>query len=102
MRRFEYLFKGLLNIAEQFGSVVATTVETRLLVLRDALRIEVRHAGFLLALAIVLGACVVIALVCAAAAILMACWDSHRVLATALIGAGFSCLALGLILVMRR
>lgn len=102
MRRLDFLLSGLMDIARQFGGVVAATVEERLLVLRDALRIEVRHLGATLVLAIVLAACVILALVCAAAAILMASWDTHRVLATSLVGAGFVLIALALNATMRR
>lgn len=102
MRRLDFLLSGLMDIARQFGSVVATTVEDRLLILRDALRIEVRHVGATIVLAMVLAACVILALICVAAAILMASWDTHRVLATSLVGVGFIAMAIALGVAMRR
>jgi len=92
----------LLELAERLGASAAGYLATRLQALRAAVRSEVRRAVTATALAIVAALLVVAAVEFAAAAILIAAWDTHPVLAAASIAAGFLLLAILAMVAMRR
>lgn len=92
---------GILEAMLRLGSSVATTLETRMQRMRSAIRNEVQRAAATLALAIVAAALAVATLLFGAVAILIAAWDTHPVLAAALIAIGFGMMAISAALLMR-
>ena len=92
----------LMESMERLGAAAAGYLSARLLDLRAAVRAEARRAAMAIALAIVAALLLVAAVEFAAAAILIATWDTHPVLAAASIAAGFLLLAILAVLAMRR
>lgn len=92
---------GILEAMLRLGGSVATTLETRMQRMRSAIRNEVQRAAATLALAIVAAALAVATLLFGAVAILIAAWDTHPVLAAALIAIGFGMMAISAALLMR-
>lgn len=92
---------GILDAMAHLGGTLATTLEARAQRLRAGIRHEVRRAASTLALAIAAAALGVAALLFGAVAILIAAWDTHPVLAAALIALGFGMLAIVAVLVLR-
>jgi uncharacterized membrane protein YqjE len=92
---------GLLDAMSRLGATMSTSVESRLQRLRAAVRAELRRATAALALALAAAAFAVTALFFAAVAIMIAAWNTHPVMAAALIATGFAMLALVAVLMMR-
>ena len=91
----------ILEAMTQLGATVGASLEKRLGRLRSAVRQEVRRAASAVALAIAAAALGFAALAFGAIAILIAAWDSHPVLAAALLALGFCLLAIIAVLLMR-
>lgn len=92
----------LVEVMERLGAAAAGYFAARLLHLRAAVRAEVRRAAMATALAIVAALLVFAAVEFAAAAILIAAWNTHPVLAAASIAAGFLLLAIVAVVAVRR
>lgn len=92
---------GIVSVMSQLGAAVAANQEQRLEQFRAAVRLEVRRATATLALAIATVALGFTALAFGAVAILIASWDSNRVLAAALIALGFCLLSIIAVLLLR-
>jgi hypothetical protein len=83
----------MIQSVSRVGELVASGIDARVSQLRAALRAEVRRMASSLALALLAAACGFAAFVFGAIAILVASWDSHPALASALIGVGFALIA---------
>lgn len=92
---------GLVETLARLGNVMAAGVESRVGRMRAALRAEVRRAASALALALLAALLGFATLAFGAVAILIAAWDTHPVLAAALVALGFGMLALAALLLMR-
>jgi hypothetical protein len=92
----------LLQSVEQLGASLRDHLARQLLLLRGAVRAEVRRAASAIALALVAAAMAIAAVGFAAAAVLIAAWDTHPVLAAAAIATGFLLLAVTAFLAMLR
>ena len=92
----------LMDSIENLGASLSDKVTTRLLALRAALRAEVRRTVSAAAWAAVAAALAIAGAGFAAAAVLIAAWDTHPVLAAGAIAAGLLVLALAAWLAMRR
>jgi multidrug efflux pump subunit AcrB len=92
---------GLLEAMGRLGANMATSMEARMQRLRAAVRTEVRFAASAFALALAAAAFAVIALFFGAAAIMMAAWNTHPIMAAALIAMAFTILAVVAALLLR-
>jgi uncharacterized membrane protein YqjE len=91
----------LLASIEKIGASVGTVVEDKVHTLRRAVRAEVRRAVSAAMFGMLASLLAFTALEFAAVTILIAAWDTHRVLAAGLIAAGFLVLAIAALCVMR-
>jgi uncharacterized membrane protein YqjE len=94
-------FSLLLDSIERIGASVGRLVEDKLHALRTAVRGEMRRAASALMWGVLTALLAFMALEFAAVTLLIAAWDTHRVLAAGLIAAGFLVLALAALLAMR-
>ncbi len=92
---------AMLGAMEQLGASVGAGMQGRLHRLRQGVRREVRRAAMALAAAIAVTAFGLAALVFGAVAILIGAWNSHPVLAAALISLGFALLMIIALLLVR-
>lgn len=92
---------GLLDAMGRLGATMAASVETRFERMRAAIRTEVRLAASAFAFAIAAAAFLVAALVFGAIAVMIAAWNTHPVLAAALIATGFGMMAIVAVLMLR-
>jgi uncharacterized membrane protein YqjE len=92
----------LMDSIEHMGAALTSQLTTRLDALRAALRAEVRRAVSAAAWAAVAAAMAIAGVGFAAAAVLIAAWDTHPVLAAGLLAAGLLVLAAAAFLAMRR
>ena len=91
----------LLASIEKIGASVGTLVEGKVHALRSAVRAEVRRAVSAAMFGMLAALLAFTALEFAAVTILIAAWDTHRVLAAGLIAAGFLLLAIAALCAMR-
>jgi uncharacterized membrane protein YqjE len=91
----------LLDSIERIGASVGRLVEGKVAALRAAVRAEVRRAVSAAMWGVLAALLAFTALEFAAITILIAAWDTHRVLAAGLIAAGFLLLAFVALLAMR-
>jgi len=91
----------LLDSIERIGASVGRLVEGKVVALRAAVRAEVRRAVSAAMWGVLAALLAFTALEFAAVTILIAAWDTHRVLAAGLIAAGFLLLAIVALLAMR-
>ena len=94
-------FSVLLDSIEKIGASVGRLVEDKVRTLRTAVRNEVRRAVSAVMWGVLAALLAFTALEFAAVTILIAAWDTHRVLAAGLIAAGFLVLAIAAMLAMR-
>lgn len=94
-------FSALLDSVEKIGASVGRLLEDRVRTLRTTVRAEVRRAVSAVMWGVLAALLAFTALEFAAVTILIAAWDTHRVLAAGLIAAGFLVLALAALLAMR-
>ena len=92
---------GLLEAIGRIGATVGANLESRVGRLRAAIRAEVRRAASAFALALVAALLAFATLAFGAVAILIAAWDTHPVLAAAMIALAFGMLAIVALLLMR-
>jgi uncharacterized membrane protein YqjE len=92
----------LLASIERLGAMLSDLVESRWHAAAAAVRMEVRRAVAAIAWGIVAAVAAVFAMEFAAAAILIAAWNTHPVVAAVSIAAGFLVLALTAALAVRR
>ena len=92
----------LLASIERLGAMLSDLVESRWHAAAAAVRMEVRRAVAAVAWGIVAAAAAVFAMEFAAAAILIAAWNTHPVVAAVSIAAGFLLLALAAAWSVRR
>jgi uncharacterized membrane protein YqjE len=92
----------LLASIERLGAMLSDLVESRWRVAATAVRMEVRRAVAAVVWGIVAAVAAIFALEFAAAAILIAAWDTHPVVAAVSIAAGFLLLALTAAWAVRR
>lgn len=91
----------LLDLLERIGVGVGRLVESKVATLRAAVRAEVRRAVAAAMWGVLAALLAFTALELAAVTILIAAWDTHRVLAAGLLAAGFLLLAIVALLAMR-
>ncbi len=92
----------LLASIVRLGAMLSDLVESRWHAAAAALRVEVRRAVAAVAWGIVAAVAAIFALEFAAAAILIAAWNTHPVVAAVSIAAGFLLLALAAAWAVRR
>lgn len=92
---------GLLQSVSHIGEMLSASVDARLRLLRDAVRVEVRRISASIALSILAATCGFAALAFGAAAIMIAAWNTHPVLAASLIAVGFALVAMVAVLLIR-
>ncbi len=92
----------LLASIERLGAMLSDLVESRWHAAAAAVRMEVRRAVAAIAWGIVAAVAAVFAMEFAAAAILIAAWNTHPVVAAVSIAAGFLVLALTAAWAVRR
>jgi uncharacterized membrane protein YqjE len=92
---------ALLDSIERIGASVGRLVEGKVAALRGAVRTEVRRAVSAAMWGVLAALLAFTALEFAALTILIAAWDTHRVLAAGLIAGGFLLLAIAAFLGMR-
>lgn len=83
----------ILRSVSHVGDMLAASLDVRAQQLRAAVRVEVRRIAASLALSLLAGACAFAALLFAAAAVLIAAWPTHPVLAAAMIAVVFALVA---------
>jgi len=94
-------FSVLLDSIEKIGASVGRLVDDKVRSLRAAVRSEVQRAASAILWGVLAALLAFTALEFAAVTILLAAWDTHRVLAAGLIAAGFLVLAMVAMLAMR-
>jgi len=91
----------ILQSVGRIGDMLANSVDGRLRSLRAAIRAEARRLATALILSLLAALCGFAALVAGAAAILIANWATHPVLAASLIAGGFAVVALVAVVAIR-